>query len=307
MCRLETCREPARATGPSPSKYCSDEHGELYMRQRVLNKTKEPIPPPPKRKHKDNYADHTGNRDDDHIEAEGDGQPHLRGGLLRPEELKALVSGVDDVEEFRKLGDTVAKQSSILDPVAAEDLETIVDEDVTYSESESTQLEQIFSRKEAVSHRMSALNDRERFAELVRGRAKGVLDEMKKKDKSIKDICGYDSRLSSSDAEFDNWRSSNKGKETLATGVLAAPTENMNTANEVDSDTRMTNGDDGALGEIGRGVCQKKRCERHKQWFKLQLQEVAFERDECRQRLRSLEKEERAVKERAMLRNLDSS
>ena len=307
MCRLETCREPARATGPKPSKYCSDEHGELYMRQRVLNKAKESRPPPPKKRRKDNFADHTGNRDGDENEAEGDGQPHLRGGLLRPEELKALVSEVNSVEEFRKLGNNVSKQPSASNAVLARNAEAKVAEDVAHSGDETAQLEQISSEKEEVNHKMSALNDRERFAELVRARAKTVLEEMKRKDKSLKDICGYDSRLSSSDVEFDHWRNSTEGKETLATGVLAAPAENKNTTNDADGDTRMTNGDDGSLSEVGRGACQKKRCERHKQWFKLQLQEVAFEREECRQRLRSLEKEERGVKERAMLRSLDGS
>ena len=53
-------------------------------------------------------------------------------------------------------------------------------------------------------------------------------------------------------------------------------------------------------------MCQKKRCERHKQWVKLQQQDIAFEKEECRQEMRKLEAEEKGVGERAMIRHLES-
>ena len=57
--------------------------------------------------------------------------------------------------------------------------------------------------------------------------------------------------------------------------------------------------------EIGRGVCKKKRCERHKAWLKLQQQDNLFEKDQARQEMKKLDAEEKGVRERAMIRWLE--
>ena len=274
------------------------------MRQRVLGKDAASSKQPPKKKRKE---DHVGSGDNAEDEDDQGGQAHLRGGTLRPGELKALASGVDSISEFKRLGDPVSNQlrdSARNEAIA--DKKGSHHSSPSYTSSETAQLETISKKRDALQNKLDALKARERFAELIRARAKGVLDEMKKKEKSLKDICGYDARLSWSDKEFDEWRCSIEGHAVLETGTLGPPGRSAREPNDVDGDPRTVHGEEHSSDEFGAGVCQKKRCERHKQWYKLQIQEVAFEKEECRQGKGRLDKEEKGVKERAVLRGLES-
>lgn len=313
MCRLKSCREPARVLGSKPSKYCCDEHGELYMKMLALGKDVKASDHAKaaggaKRRRKDHVADNTGNGDDGAVEDEvEDAQAYLRGGILRAGELKALTSGVKDVEEFRKLGEGVLSPPRTVSPddkdAKMQDGDAMSKEKlkVVYTPEEKTQLSEIARKKDSLKHKREALGDREKLLGLVRSRAKVVLEELRKKE-GTKDICGFDTRLTWSDDEFEAWRTSSEGQNALMSGQLGAPAAYP----ENDGDEKMTNGDSAHPEEIGKGVCQKKRCERHKNWIKLQTQEVAFEKDECRQEMRKLEKEKKGVEERAMMRHLES-
>jgi COMPASS component SPP1 len=257
-----------------------------------------------KKRRKDNVTDNTGNEVDGKPEDDaGDDQAYLRGGILRAGELKALTSGVKDLEEFKKLGEGVLSPTSPDgkdmkfedgDRMSREKLK------VVYTSEDEMQLAEIASKKTILRQRREALGDREKFLNLVKSRAKSVLEELKKKD-GMKDVCGFDSRLSWSDEEFEAWRVSTEGKKALDSGTLEAP---MVKVGEEDDD-EVVNGDTSHAEEIGKGVCQKKRCERHKQWFKLKVQEIGFEKDECRQAMRKLEAEEKGLRERAMVRHLE--
>ena len=299
MCRLEGCRQPAKVTGSNPSKYCSEEHGREYMARHALKGDPEGLKlvgasnNNNKRRRKSNYTDNIGNGEDT-MEVDED-PSYLHGGVLRAPELKAVVAGVKDVNEFRKLGEGVLSPPRTVSPdgndVKMED--GAKKEKVTYTSQESEKLAEITSSKESLRMRKSMLEDRDTFLGLVKARGKNVLDELRKKDKSLKDICGYDARLSLSDEEFKIWRCGPDGQKAFDEDVLAAPPPN---------EEATTNGED---DELGRGVCQKKRCERHRNWYKIQQQEVAFEKDNIRQALRKLEEEERGVKDRAMIRCLE--
>ena len=260
-----------------------------------------------RKKRKDNFTDNIANEEDDQPTNEmDDDQAYLRGGVLHAGELKALTSGVKNVEEFKRLGEGVLSPPRTTSP----DGEDVKMEDeiphnketpkVAYTSEETVQLAEMTVRKASLKRRREALDDREKFLGLVRNRAKSVLEELKKKE-GTKDICGFDSRLSWSDEEFDNWRASSEGQKALASGILEAPTS----LRDDDGDEKMTNGDSGHADAVGKGVCPKKRCERHKQWFKLQQQEIAFEKDDCRQEMRKVEKEQKGVGERAMVRHLE--
>ena len=308
MCRLESCRDPARASGPNPSKYCSDAHGELYMRQRVLGKgPKESQGPPAKKRKKDNTHDASDALDDANSENVENDKAHLRGGILRPSELKALTSGVENVEEFRGLGNAISSPKSNSNAGTQANDSVPGAEPAVYTSEEMSQLDKVASKKAVIDHKLEVLKDKDVFLSLVRGRAKGILEELKGKDKAAKDVCGFDSRISWSDEEFDNWRVSSVGMEALQSGVLSAPMDDEDSKPDADGDSRMANGEDSHQDQIGRGACLKKRCERHKKWFQLHNQEIAFERDDCRQQMNKLDKEEKGIKQRAMIRKLETS
>lgn len=339
MCRLESCRNPARVAGPKPSKYCSNEHGVEYMRNHAIKQDNEAQARAAnnrrKKRRRDNYTDHFGNAEVDDIAELDDDRSHLRGGVLRSRELKALADGVQDISGFRKLGDGVLSPPRTASPDA--DGHTAASKVViSYTPEELTQLREISSKKDGLKRRRSMLNHRDRFLILVRARAKRVLEQLRKKE-SVKDICGFDARLSWSDEEFQAWCASPEGIQSIESSNLCAPPLKTPTANPItipiepgdsillpldydpSANATIDRSADGAVvspkgaeagpkdeeEELGRGVCQKRRCERHKTWWKLQLQDVAFERDEVRQALERLEVEEKHVRKRALIRGLE--
>ncbi|KAL8949523.1 MAG: hypothetical protein Q9222_004380 [Ikaeria aurantiellina] len=263
------------------------------------------------------------------------------GGILQPAELKALTNGVNNISDFHKLGNgmpippppTASKHPKESGDVKTEDpppAEPLNINQIPYTPTETSHLEILNAKKDELRSRKKLLDERDTFLTLVRERAKGILDELKKKE-NIKDICGFDTRLIWSDEEFDIWRKSPEGMRDLQERKLSAPTQldipkdlsshffssGDNMTNGIDEEQQQhpaasTNGDtvstvpnDGeqsAEDEFGKGVCQKKRCERHKAWYKLQQQEIAFAKDEVRQGMRKLDEEEKGVRDRAKIR-----
>lgn len=320
MCRLETCRNPARVSGAKPSKYCSDEHGQEYMKSHVPKQEADEgrsMSSINRRRRRDNHTDNFGNGQEEDGDTPYDSTA-LRGGLLNTAELKAIACGVDDIAEFRQLGEGVLSPPRTVSPDDNDNAHKVF----SYSATESQQLLEIVAEREALKARKGMLDDRDRFIGLVKGRAKRVLEDLRKRE-SVKDICGYDSRLSWSDNEFLAWRDSAEGQKALESELLMAPLPTSPT--DIPADSHAVDGTDTVDGkrspseapnnvedaedaegdEIGRGMCQKRHCQRHRAWWKLQQQDVAFEKGEVRLGLGRLDVEEKGVKERAMVRSLE--
>ncbi|KAL4978183.1 hypothetical protein BDW66DRAFT_21995 [Aspergillus desertorum] len=333
MCRLKECRKPARLTGPTPSKYCSDEHGLEFMRQKTRHLNL--IPPQGIQKPKSILrAALSGTqtpRDDDseydsQMEDEQDNSMEdlgSRGGVLTLGDLTAVIMGVGSVEEFRKLGAhivTPPEEEPAPETAAASDLEVKTQAPPTkkklgldvgvdglhYSPDEAEKLEKLRKLRDELYHRRDMLAARNTFLTLVRHRSKSILDVLKKKDPKggWKDICGFDIRLAWSDEEFDEWRLSDSGKKALGEGTPEALASSypMTSNVDADGDAAMGSEDEDSLESLTRGVCLKKRCERHKQWVKVQQQDVAFEERTLESDLADCEKEAQGVVERAVLR-----
>ncbi|KAL8873624.1 MAG: hypothetical protein Q9174_000949, partial [Haloplaca sp. 1 TL-2023] len=268
VCRLDDCRRPARVNGGKKSKYCSDEHGAEYMKRSTLRQEQEEVqkkaavdqptiaPKSKGRKTNNSFADMAFDGSSDPAPVPDASQPtvtkeadefldpkfqgQLRGGILRREELAALVTSVDDLAGFRKLGDAVLTppptagpgtdtkpltdvQTDAVPPAPAE--ATNMAHQIPYTPAETSHLEDLTAKRDALRAQKKACDDRETFFTLVRERAKVVLEDMKKKDKSIKDICGFDARLVWTDEEFDIWRASPEGRKALhEEKKLGAPT-----------------------------------------------------------------------------------
>ena len=303
MCRLEGCVEPARdgSEGQVKSKYCSDAHGAEFMRTLLQAKDsaeQKDGPDNNKKRRRNNYTDNFGNTE----EISDDDHAHL-GRVLKASELKALTDGSKDLDAFRRLGDGVLSPPATASP-EGEDVKTegakIQKPEPTYTAEEDAQLASITERKVRCKAKRKLLDDRDKLLLLITARAKNVLAELKEQDKSLNNICGYDSRLTWSEVEFNEWRGSPGGQKALQDGVLGAPTpKEKEEGNEASKDAEKEE------EEIGRGVCKKKRCERHKAWLKLQQQDNMFEKDQARQDMRKLDAEEKGLKDRAMIRCLE--
>lgn len=274
-CRLDGCRQPALVHSAKPSKYCSAEHGREFMRRQAQVTE---LPKSTKRKRAGDAAE---------IET---GQDIATGGILAKEHLATLARYAKNVNDFRKIGSGAltpppsARSENGKDDMALDDLNR---EDVVMTESERQRLNEIDVQQARVETTVECLKDRERFVQLVRDRAKRVQEDLG----LPKDICGFDSRLTWSDEEFSAWRSSDTGQKAFQDGILPPPPPSA------DDDVDMENG-----GQINEGLCQKKRCERHRQWRVNQVQDIRFEQANTAASMRLLVEKRDGIRERAKLR-----
>jgi COMPASS component SPP1 len=145
-----------------------------------------------------------------------------------------------------------------------------------------------------------------------------------------KDLCGFDARLSWSPEAFQRWREGPAGELAFERGALALPVEPLSAAAVVapvvvNGDTAMVDGDAAAAAAAAPGaetdgdvempdavaeaplpeesmLCTKKRCERHKQWARLMLEDVRYEEASLADQMREAERVERQVRETVLLR-----
>ena len=240
------------------------------------------------------------------------------GGILTAGDLKAAIVGVASTHEFRTLGNRIISPPPETDENKAlvtdnneskQPTTKWLDADIyasgaEYSPDEIAKFEKLRTQRDELIHRKEMLAARATFVALLKPRAKGIVEKLKQHEPKggWKDICGFDSRLSWSDEEFDEWRLSEAGKKALAEGTVEALAAAIPPATDADGDTSMNGDADEGITLWTSGVCTKKRCERHKQWVKVQQQDIHFEEETADQDLARCEEEARSVVERGVMR-----
>lgn len=290
MCRRDGCRKPARLIKDHESKYCSDDCGVLFMQEQLqrtagakgTNNTK----PAPKKKKK------VLRPEDDQEE------PTPLGGVLRAKDLKALVDASPNIQAFRNLGSGVLSPPHTASPTRPSFPSNPSDPALTPAETE--RLTALHNEKSQLTDRLEVLKDREKFVSMAKEQATRVAEREKMK---IKEFCGYDARLSWSDAEFLLWRGSRHGNAAFRFSTLSPTAEQISSIDDTsttDTDPTSNGNGNGSAKEI----CLKKRCTKHPAWQKLNLQDARFEELEVVEAIRECEKEERSVRERARRREV---
>ncbi|KAH8719156.1 hypothetical protein GQ44DRAFT_623945 [Phaeosphaeriaceae sp. PMI808] len=284
MCRREGCRKPARGPKERESKYCSDACGALFMSEQMqrtagakgVNGAKDKAKKTKKKGGKS-----------DEVEGEEE-EPTPLGGILRAKDLKALTDSSPNIQTFKNLGTGVLTPPQTASPNRAT-FEGA--DDFAFTAGETERLSALHNEKSQLKDRLEVLKDREKFVSMAKEQAGRVAEREKIK---LKEFCGYDSRLSWSDAEFLHWRNSKHGRAAFEFNTLSPTTEQVASMPAVPGlDVEV---------EAKESVCLKKRCPKHPQWQKLNLQDARFEELEVFESLRECEKEETSVRERAMRR-----
>ncbi|EOA89999.1 uncharacterized protein SETTUDRAFT_175163 [Exserohilum turcica Et28A] len=280
MCRRDGCRKPACLVKGRESKYCSDDCGLLFMSEQLQRTAgaKNSSAARDKSKKKKKTADGDG------VEEE---EPTPLGGTLRAKDLKALVDASPNIQAFKNLGTGVLTPPQTASPSRSKFPSNA--EDLALTASEIDRLTALHKEKLQLKDRLEVLKDREKFVSMAKEQAVRLADRDKIK---IKDFCGYDSRLSWSDAEFLLWRNSKHGRAVFEHSTLSPTDEQMSSIPDV-------NGVDLMDIEIKETACLKKRCQKHPQWQKLNLQDARFEELEVVEAIKECEKEEQSVCERA--------
>jgi COMPASS component SPP1 len=241
------------------------------------------------------------------------------GGILTAGDLKTAVMRVTSTQEFRKLGDRIVSPPPELDDKTKAAADTklaskqsggrwlefdVYDSGAEYSPEEIAKIEKLRQQRDELIHRKEMLAARTTFVSLLKPRAKGIVEKLKQHEPKggWKDICGFDSRLSWSDEEFDEWRLSEAGQKALSEGTVEALAASVKATTDADGDTAMNGEADDDITIWTSGVCTKKRCERHKQWVKVQQQDILFEEETAEQDLAKCEEEAQSVVERGVMR-----
>lgn len=208
-------------------------------------------------------------------------EPTPLGGILRAKDLKALVDASPNIQSFKNLGTGVLSPPQTASPTRAS---FGSEEDLSLTAGEISRLTALHNEKTQLNERLEVLKDREKFVSMAKEQANRVAEREKMK---IKEFCGYDSRLSWSDAEFLLWRNSPRGRASFTHSTLSPTPEQISENDGADEP------------EPKESVCLKKRCPKHPTWQKLNLQDARFEELEVVEAIRECEKEERSVKDRA--------
>ena len=285
MCRRDGCRKPARLGKDARSKYCSEDCGVLFFSEQLertagagVNGTKDKS-----RKKK---------RTSDVEPGDEEEEPTPLGGVLRAKDLKALVDASPNIQAFKNLGSGVLSPPQTASPTRA----TFGNQNLNLTAAETERLTALYKEKSQLKDRLEVLKDREKFVSMAKEQATRVAEREKMK---LKEFCAYDSRLSWSDAEFLLWRNSKHGCAAFQFSTLSPTPEQVSSmpaaaANGADAMVADVNDDDAK-----ESVCLKKRCNKHPQWQKLNLQDARFEELEVFEAIRECDKEERSVRERA--------
>ncbi|KIY00211.1 uncharacterized protein Z520_03896 [Fonsecaea multimorphosa CBS 102226] len=352
MCRRKDCRKPARVTQVPPSKYCSDACGRMFFVELVQRGDPQAqtskdgqyiIEGPPLKKHRKKqkrrekpakqllnlvngvdpdsrlatpaYSDEEKTEYETDSSLDDDMLPN-RGSALRAGEIKALIEKCKDIEQLKALGrkpDTPPREIDI--NMADADSKPTAPPDLEYDDLETSKMANITDEKQRLKVRYDMLLAREKFLELVKARSSTIVEEFRKTHPKMKDLCGFDPRMSWSDEEFATWYDHNGGRAIIdagAEGRIGPPEEVPND----EGSTKLPNGDaahsqspvvneeeeeNDNMPKKG-GVCIKNRCPRHRNWAKGQLAEVRFEQDLVRRAIQRCEAQEGEIRGRAVVR-----
>ncbi|KAF1353025.1 hypothetical protein EJ07DRAFT_134825 [Lizonia empirigonia] len=287
MCRRDGCRRPARVS-KDLSKYCSDECGVLFMQEQLQRTAGAKGAAKDKSKKKKKVARPDDARDDDE-------EPTPLGGVLRAKDLKALVDASPNIQAFKNLGSGVLSPPHTASPTRPNFPPN--PDDLALTAAEAERLTALHNEKSQLNDRLEVLKDREKFVSMAKEQAARVADREKIK---LKEFCGYDARLSWSDAEFLLWRNGPHGRAAFHFATLAPSREQIAALGAGGGDGSAVDDVDVHVAvDAKESVCLKKRCAKHPQWQKLNLQDARFEELEVVEAVRECEKEERSVRERA--------
>jgi COMPASS component SPP1 len=275
------------------SKYCSDDCGVLFFQEQLQKTAGAKKASAKKSKKKSTRDDGT----QDNVSGDEE-EPTPLGGVIRAKDLKALAVASKDADVFKRLGSGVLSPPHTASPTRASfdghangtSNPTL---ELPFTRSEREHLGALRIEKEDLKVKLEILKDREKFVSMAREQATRYAENEKIK---VKEFCGYDARLAWSDPEFLRWRESRFGRAAFKHHTLAPTAEQLSSV-DADGDVQMdgVGGEDGGKGSI----CTKKRCTKHPQWQKLNLQDARFEEIEIVEAIKECEKSERSVCERA--------
>ncbi|KAL7269780.1 COMPASS (complex proteins associated with Set1p) component [Rhizina undulata] len=190
------------------------------------------------------------------------------GGALQRDQISAIVDATPNLPALKRLGERIPTPPLSSDAMS------------DYPE-EQMQLRNIAEERRLLERKTEMVEKRLRFITLTQERSRRILEELKadpetSSRKSLKEICGYDDKLSLDDEEWAEFFKGDEGREILASGRIS-----------------------------GReGVCLKRKCEKHARWYQLFVEEAQMTERLLVERGKELRSEERKIRERQKRRGI---
>ncbi len=276
--------------------------------------------------------------------ASSDDEPILptRGGALSVGDIKMMLNQAKTVDEIRHLGRKPPTPPYTSDVEAEDpDIKMVNGADgeghqeqtsFPYNTEERAHLEMLSAQRRRLNDQLRLLRDQEKLLAMIKTRSAAIIEDMDVP--KVKNVCGFDARLSWSTAEFADWRNSPAGEialekgeigdpdpactelireerypeDVMINGVDPVPEEDYNDDDDDDDDEDDrgggADGDDNQRGPSFRGICIRNKCPRHREWRRLLASEYKFEEDGVRRQMRKVDKEGKGVRERAAMRVL---
>ena len=255
-----------------------------------------------------------------------------RGGALRAGEVKAIANQCKTIEDWRALGKkpltpppTASRSTTDAESKIELNGDTVMSTEVNesavpYDDFETTRLSALRSQVQTCETGLTSLNFREQLLNLIRDRSTKIAEEVRKSNPKLKDVCGYDPRLSWTMIEFLQWRNSDEGKAVLngeeklgapSSPSSAGPVVHPNGIGSAETKQEQMHEDSSEDEEKATmpqkgGVCAKNRCARHGKWAKMQIAEIRFEQDLMKRKGEKLRREMDGIRSRAVLRKWET-
>lgn len=301
------------------------EVGMMLSPSRRKKKKKKGISPTMTKARKNDHMDEGATSSDDDLPLA------TRGGALSVGDIKMMLNQVNTVDQIRQLGQKPPTPPYTSD-FDAEDPDTKmtngVDNEIQdvqkpfpYNPEEQSHLRRLSTKKRQQNDRLRLLRDQEKLFAMIKTRSAAIIEEMDVP--KVKNVCGFDARLSWSAAEFEDWCGSPAGRLALQKGEIGDPDPGIDSVKQErrsedgmvdgiqenglgeDDDGDDDVGDDGIKrGTMLRGICIRNKCPRHREWRRLLASEYKFEEEGVRRQIRKLEAEGKEVRERAAMRVL---
>jgi COMPASS component SPP1 len=216
---------------------------------------------------------------------------------LHPTHVKALVGGVKTFNEFQALGrgESHAVKASVSDGTLPPDGEILND-------GEKQRLEEISKKKDELRKERAQLKN---VAELITMAKAGHIAYAEREAINVKDICGWDSILSWQLAKIERWKATAEGAAAFENAALQLHPAPEAPASDAAQKAFWERCEElrhprvvGPL-DYTHTICLKKRCEGHRQWQRIFVDNQRLEEEMLTRRMQAQNKEETGILERA--------
>jgi COMPASS component SPP1 len=139
---------------------------------------------------------------------------------------------------------------------------------------EQQEIEEIKTKKAGLEAKIRGYQDQQKVLLMVNKRAKIAAQQP---NLEIKDICGYDNRLSFNEAQFARWAKTNEGITALTSGILGSRTEETKDIGSIIAFPGQPSPTATAGPEALNNICLKKmkKC-KHAAWREVHNQDYVY-------------------------------